>query len=40
MPDKIYYGKNSDMPFFETVLIPPRYIFKAANAFIETKPRA
>ena len=27
------------MAFFETVLIPPRYIFKAAGAFIETKPR-
>ena len=28
------------MAFFETVLIPRRYIFKAASAFIETKPRA
>ena len=28
------------MAFFEAVLIPPRYIFKAASAFIETKPRA
>ena len=27
------------MAFFETVLIPPRYAFKAASAFIETKPR-
>ena len=28
------------MVIFETVLIPPRYIFKAAGAFIETKPGA
>ena len=28
------------MAFFETVLISTRYIFKAASAFIETKPRA
>ena len=26
------------MAFFETVLIRPRYIFKAASAFIKAKP--
>ena len=28
------------MVFFETVLIPPRYTFKAGSAFTETKPCA